>query len=235
MGRIGPYRVIEGFAVLRTKVRVRTSKSGRTTTMRNKGLGALVLSAAALGLAMPASALAAKPTVTTGGVSGVSFQGARLNGRVDAEQGGDDLLVLYGTTIAFGSETAPADAGGGNRPPPARRHRRARPGDEVLLPDRRQEQLGHRARQAALVRHAPAAARRLARGGPEPGQGEQLGNDAVRHADRHQQRRPQGGPAGQRVAVHRRLRSAATSRSPTPPAASRSRSCRTRSTPSTGC
>ncbi len=83
--------------------------------MRSKGLGALVLSAAALGLAMPSSALAAKPTVTTGGVSGVSFQGARLNGRVDANKEATTYWYVYGTTIAFGSETAPADAGGGNR------------------------------------------------------------------------------------------------------------------------
>ena len=83
--------------------------------MRSKGLGALVLSAAAIGLAMPASALAAKPTVTTGGVSELTFQSARLNGWVDPNKEATKYWFLYGTTIAFGSETTPADAGGGNR------------------------------------------------------------------------------------------------------------------------
>ena len=61
--------------------------------MRSKGLGALVLSAAMIGLAAPASALAAKPAVTTGAASKhhVLERAAQRLGR--SEQGGHDVLL----------------------------------------------------------------------------------------------------------------------------------------------
>jgi hypothetical protein len=83
--------------------------------MRSKGYAAIVLSAVAAGLVMPASALAVKPTVTTGGASNVTFQSARLNGRVDANNQATTYYFQYGTTIALGSNTAVGPAGGGNR------------------------------------------------------------------------------------------------------------------------
>ena len=61
--------------------------------MRSKGLGALVLSAAMIGLAAPASALAAKPTVTTGAAASITFSSARLNGTVDPNKQADDVLL----------------------------------------------------------------------------------------------------------------------------------------------
>ena len=83
--------------------------------MRSKGLGALVLGAAVIGLAMPASALAAKPTVTTGAAANVTFQSARVNGSVDPNNEAATYYFQYGTTIALGSQTATTAAGGGNR------------------------------------------------------------------------------------------------------------------------
>ena len=81
--------------------------------MRSKGLGALVLSAAVIGLAMPASALAAKPGAATGGAANVTFQSVRLNGSVDANREATSYFFQYGTTIALGSQTAATPAGAG--------------------------------------------------------------------------------------------------------------------------
>lgn len=83
--------------------------------MRTKGLGALVASAAALGLVAPASALAVKPTVTTGGASNVTFQSATLNGSVNPNRQPTTYYFQYGTTIALGTNTAPASAGAGGK------------------------------------------------------------------------------------------------------------------------
>ena len=83
--------------------------------MRSKGLGALVLSAAAIGLMAPSSALAATPTATTGGAANVTFQTARLNGSVDPNKQAATYYFQYGTTIALGTQTAPAAAGGGDK------------------------------------------------------------------------------------------------------------------------
>jgi hypothetical protein len=84
--------------------------------MRSKGLGALVLSAVVVGLLVPASALAARPAVTTGGAANVTFNSAQVNGRVDPNNEATTYYVQYGTTIAFGTETAPVAAGGGANP-----------------------------------------------------------------------------------------------------------------------
>ena len=83
--------------------------------MRSKRYTALVLSALAVGLVMPASALAAKPEVTTGGASKITFNSAQLNGSVDANREATSYYFQYGTTIALGTNTAPAPAGGGNK------------------------------------------------------------------------------------------------------------------------
>jgi hypothetical protein len=78
--------------------------------MRYKGMGALVLSAVVVGL-LPGVALAAKATVTTRGASAVTFSSARLNGSVDANRTPTTYYFQYGTTIAFGTNTAAAPAG----------------------------------------------------------------------------------------------------------------------------
>ena len=78
--------------------------------MRYKGLGALVLSAVVVSL-LPGVALAAKAAVTTGGVSNVTFSSARLNGSVDANSTPTIYYFQYGTTVALGTNTAPAAAG----------------------------------------------------------------------------------------------------------------------------
>jgi hypothetical protein len=80
--------------------------------MRTKGLAALVVSAA-VGLLAPSAALAAKPAVTTGGVSKLTFQSARLNGSVDPNKEATTYYFQYGTTIALGNNTTPVSAGGG--------------------------------------------------------------------------------------------------------------------------
>jgi hypothetical protein len=83
--------------------------------MRIKGLGALVVSAAMIGLVTPASALAAKPAVTTGGAANLTFQSARLNGSIDPNRQAATYYFQYGTTVALGTETAPVAAGRGDK------------------------------------------------------------------------------------------------------------------------
>ena len=75
--------------------------------MRSKGLGALVLSAAMIGLAAPASALAAKPAVTTGG-AGEHHVLERAAQRIRAIRTSRPTAYFfqYGTTIALGAQTA---------------------------------------------------------------------------------------------------------------------------------
>ena len=84
--------------------------------MRRKGLGALVLSAAVIGLAMPASALAARAGAATGVAANVTFQSARVNGRVDPNREATNYFFQYGSTIALGAQTAATPAGGGPNP-----------------------------------------------------------------------------------------------------------------------
>jgi hypothetical protein len=83
--------------------------------MRLKGLGALALSAVVIGL-VPATALAARPGASTGGAANITFSSARLNGSVDPNNEATTYYFQYGTTIAFGTETAPVAAGGGANP-----------------------------------------------------------------------------------------------------------------------
>jgi hypothetical protein len=83
--------------------------------MRSKGYAALVVSVAAVGLLMPASALAAKPTVETRGASKITFSSARIAGRVDPNTEATTYYFQYGTTIALGSQTPTASAGSGNK------------------------------------------------------------------------------------------------------------------------
>ena len=184
------------------EVGVSTSTSGRTMQMRSKWLGAL-LSAVVVGMVMPAAALAAKPAATTGTPAKLTYQSVRLNGVGRSEQAEHDLLL----PVRDDDRARDADRavpGRQRRQGRARPHRRHGPraGHEVLLPARRPQQLGHGARQAALVHDQEAAARPLAGRDPEPGARQEHGDAGQGHPVRHGQRRPQGRPAVQRVAVH---------------------------------
>src|SRR5215217_68933 len=85
--------------------------------MRSMGLGArasaLALIAAVAALVMPGAAMAARPTATTGGAANVTFQSARVNGSVDANNEATNYYFQYGTTRAYGTETAMTPAGSG--------------------------------------------------------------------------------------------------------------------------
>src|SRR3712207_2587759 len=67
-------------------------------------------------LLVPAAALAAAPSATTGPASGVSRSGATLNGTVDPNGTATSWYFEYGTTTAYGLRTADADAGEGDDP-----------------------------------------------------------------------------------------------------------------------
>ena len=176
--------------------------------MRSKGLGALVLSAAMIGLAAPASALAAKPAATTGAASKITFSSAQLNGSVDPNKEADDLLLPVRHARSPSAPTPP-------RPPPAPAPR-PRAGASTSAGSRRVTRYYYRlvARNASgttLGKRRSFTTSRQPLGvsltaSAEPGQGRQLGDHAVRHADRHRQRRPQGRAADEVVAVHDRLR-----------------------------
>ena len=83
--------------------------------MHRKGLGALGLSAIVLGL-LPGAALAARPAATTGGAANVTFQSARVNGTIDPNGEATSYYVQYGTSRAYGTETAPVAVGAGGNP-----------------------------------------------------------------------------------------------------------------------
>jgi hypothetical protein len=83
--------------------------------MRWKGFGALVLSAMAMG-ALPGVALAAKPAATTGAAANVTFQSARVNGSIDPNGQPTSYYFQYGTTRAYGTQTAATFVGTGQNP-----------------------------------------------------------------------------------------------------------------------
>ena len=64
--------------------------------------------------ALAGTALAAAPVATTGAASSVSATTATLNGTVDPNKESTTYWFEYGKTTAYGSQTAPADAGPGN-------------------------------------------------------------------------------------------------------------------------
>ena len=67
-------------------------------------------------LAVPAVALAAAPSATTGAASGVTRSGATLNGTVDPNGTATTWHFEYGTTSAYGLQSAGGDAGAGDDP-----------------------------------------------------------------------------------------------------------------------
>ena len=80
--------------------------------MKTKYTIALALVAGAL--ALPASALAAYPVVTTGGTENVTYGAATLQGTVNPRGGETDYYFQYGTNAAYGAQTALTPAGHGN-------------------------------------------------------------------------------------------------------------------------
>ena len=67
-------------------------------------------------LIAPASALAAAPTVTTGGVALITQNSAKLKGTIDPNGTATTYIFQYGTTKLYGLQSAPVAAGDGNKP-----------------------------------------------------------------------------------------------------------------------
>jgi hypothetical protein len=67
-------------------------------------------------LVVPASALAAAPKVTTGGVALITQNGGKLKGTVDPNGTATNYIFQFGTTKLYGSQSAPLEAGKGNKP-----------------------------------------------------------------------------------------------------------------------
>lgn len=93
-----------------------------STTSRRVALASALLAGAALTL--PVGALAATPTPTpvpapkppyvrTGDTAGVSTSSATLKGRVNSHGVETSYVFQYGTTSAYGAQTAPASVGNG--------------------------------------------------------------------------------------------------------------------------
>src|SRR5262245_14675670 len=77
--------------------------------------GALTAAAVLGALVLPASALAAAPTVTTGGVALITQNSAKLKGTVDPNGTATNYIFQYGTTRLYGAQSAPQSAGAGNK------------------------------------------------------------------------------------------------------------------------
>src|SRR3954454_7654904 len=84
-------------------------------TMRWKGLAALGLSATAMGL-LPGVALAARPAAATGGAANVTFSSARVNGSIDPNGQPTSFYFQFGSTRAYGAQTATTPVGSGQNP-----------------------------------------------------------------------------------------------------------------------
>jgi len=78
--------------------------------------GALTAAVVLGALIVPASALAAAPTVTTGGVALITQNGGKLKGTIDPNGTETSWIFQYGTTRLYEARTAPVSAGKGNKP-----------------------------------------------------------------------------------------------------------------------
>lgn len=83
-------------------------------SIRRRGVltAAVVLGA----LIAPASALAAAPTVTTGGVAQITQNSGKLKGTIDPNGTATSYIFQFGTTKLYGAQSAPLPAGAGNKP-----------------------------------------------------------------------------------------------------------------------
>jgi len=84
-----------------------------TSIRRRAALTAAVVLGA---LALPASALAAAPTVTTGKATKITPTTAVLHGAVDPNGTATSYMFQIGPTRLYGGKTAVASAGGGSKP-----------------------------------------------------------------------------------------------------------------------
>jgi hypothetical protein len=78
--------------------------------------GLLVLALSSAGRPAPASAAAAPPSVITGPPSNVGESNATVNGMVNPNGQSTHYYFRYGTTVAYGVQTTPANAGTGSTP-----------------------------------------------------------------------------------------------------------------------
>lgn len=78
-----------------------------------RSLKAALLASAALGVAAPAAAQAASPTVTTGGASSVATTAATVHADVNPHGIATTYAFQYGTSSAYGAQTASHSAGSG--------------------------------------------------------------------------------------------------------------------------
>ena len=82
------------------------------TTFVRQGRGVLV--AALLALALPATAFADPPTVTTGRATDIGQDVATLHGKVNPERNSTSAFFQYGTSRVYGATTPPTAVGSGN-------------------------------------------------------------------------------------------------------------------------
>src|SRR5437588_2089185 len=88
----------------------------KRTVARRRSLGVACAGALAAAVALPAGAAGASaPRIATGTAQHVSYSTATLTGAVDPAGQDTSYFFQYGTTKAYGSQTAIADAGAGTR------------------------------------------------------------------------------------------------------------------------
>jgi hypothetical protein len=86
----------------------------KRTVARRRSLGVACAGALAAAVALPAGAAGASaPRIATGTAQHVSYATATLTGAIDPEGQDTSYFFQYGTTKAYGSQTALADAGAG--------------------------------------------------------------------------------------------------------------------------
>ncbi len=88
----------------------------KRTAARRRLLGVACAGALAAAVALPAGAAGASaPRIATGPAQHVSSSTATLTGAIDPEGQDTSYFLQYGTTKAYGSQSAIADAGAGLR------------------------------------------------------------------------------------------------------------------------
>jgi hypothetical protein len=94
-------------------VEIRPLEGQKMRSIRRRG--ALTAAVVLCALIAPASALAAAPKVTTGGVALITQNGGKLKGTIDPNGTATSYIFQYGPTKLYGAQSAPLDAGKGNK------------------------------------------------------------------------------------------------------------------------
>ena len=111
----------------------------------------------------PATALAAAPKVTTGGVALITQNGGKLKGKVDPNGTATTYIFQFGTTKLYGAQTRAAGRRQGQQGQERLGRRElARAGDAVPLPARRPS-AGTGFRRARTARSRPSRSRSACR------------------------------------------------------------------------